>query len=295
MRILNYGSINMDLVFSVPHIVVPGETLSSTAMVRSAGGKGANQSVAIAKAGVPVYHAGVVGPDGLWLIELLQKYGVDTTFLQQYDGPTGQAFIQLSAEGQNCIVLFPGGNHQITKEAVDKTLEQFDKGDILLLQNEINQTPYLIQKAYEKGLQVWFNPAPFSEAVRSYPVELCSVIAVNEIEGMELAQLNTDASFKEILEALVKRFPKSEIILTIGKDGVLYGFGDIRLKADIIDVPVVDTTGAGDTFIGYFLASRIRGYSSAECLSYACKASSLKVSKHGAMDAMPVWDEVATL
>ncbi len=292
MKILNYGSINMDLVFSVPHIVVPGETISSAAMQRSAGGKGANQSVAIAKAGISVHHAGVVGSDGKWLVSLLHSYGVDTTFIGEYEGPTGQAFIQLSDQGQNSIVLFPGGNNQILRSSIDATLEHFGAGDVVLLQNEINEIPYLMEQAHRKGMSIWFNPAPISEEVSSYPLSLVSVIVVNEIEGMALSRLSEGVSYHQILDSLVSLYPKSEIILTVGKDGAWYGCQDIRLKGDIVEYPVVDTTGAGDTFIGYFLAARIKGYSTAECLTIACKASSIKVSRYGAMEAMPKQEEV---
>lgn len=292
MKVLNIGSINMDLVFNVPHITVPGETITSFNMTKSAGGKGANQSVALAKAGVDVYHAGTIGQDGFWLRDLLSSYGVNTQLISVYDGPTGQAFIQLSEQGQNSIVLFPGGNHHIGHAEIDKAFVGFGKGDILLLQNEILNIPYIMEKAHSLGLEIWFNPAPMSDEVFSYPLSLLSMIVVNEIEGAMLANLPVSSRYSDILEALVTKYPECEIILTVGKDGALYGFKDVRAHEPILDYPVVDTTGAGDTFIGYFLASRIKGYSTKACLANACKASSIKVSRSGAMGAMPLAHEV---
>ena len=215
MKVLNIGSINMDLVFNVPHITVPGETITSFNMTKSAGGKGANQSVALAKAGVDVYHAGTIGQDGFWLRDLLSSYGVNTQLISVYDGPTGQAFIQLSEQGQNSIVLFPGGNHHIGHAEIDKAFVGFGKGDILLLQNEILNIPYIMEKAHSLGLEIWFNPAPMSDEVFSYPLSLLSMIVVNEIEGAMLANLPVSSRYSDILEALVTKYPECEIILTV--------------------------------------------------------------------------------
>jgi ribokinase len=123
---------------------------------------------------------------------------------------------------------------------------------------------------------------------------LADAFFVNEIEGAALAGLAPGAGpvFPEILEALVKKFPHAEIILTAGKDGAYYGFGEIREKGDIVDLPVADTTGAGDTFTGYFIAARARGLSVGEALAVACKASSIAVSRKGAMEAIPLAGEV---
>ncbi len=292
MKILNYGSLNIDLVFSVPHIVVEGETISSTALVKSAGGKGANQSAAIAKAGLEVYHAGKVGQDGIFLIDLLKSYGVHTQFIQVDDQASGQALIQVNDQGQNSIVLYAGGNHRITRAEIDSTLSHFNAGDYLVLQHEINDMAYIMAKAKAKGLRIWFNPAPFSADIFKLPLDAVEMLLVNEIEGAQLARLPLDTSFSTIVDTLVAQFPSQEIILTAGKHGAYYGFKSIREKGDIINFPVVDTTGAGDTFIGYLLASRVRGFDIKESLRLACKASSLKVSRAGAMVAMPLKEEV---
>lgn len=289
-KLLSYGSLNIDYTYKVPHIVIPGETLTSLSLTRNAGGKGANQSASASKAGMEVYHAGKIGRDGLFLKELLESYGVDTSLITVTDGASGNAIIQVDEEGQNSIVLFPGTNHEITGEEIAAAMEGFGEGDLLLIQNEINNLSLIITKAYEKGLRIIFNPAPFTKEVLDLPLEKVSMLVVNEIEGAGLAGM--DGSAEEVLETLVKAYPSSEIVLTAGSQGAFYGYRDIREKGDIVECEVVDTTGAGDTFIGYFLAARERGLSVKASLQAACKASSIAISRPGAMAAVPVKEEV---
>ncbi|HKM06236.1 MAG TPA: ribokinase [Sphaerochaeta sp.] len=292
MKFLNYGSVNIDLVFTVDHVVQPGETLSSSAFFRSAGGKGANQSAALAKAGANVTHAGKIGSDGQFLVDLLRGYGVDTSLIRVYEGATGQALIQLDKHKQNAIVLFGGGNLQITRDEIDTSLERFDAGDMLVLQNEIVYTAYLMESANRRGMKICLNTAPFDEKILSLPLHLADILVVNEIEGAALANTAKGASFIEVLDALVKKYPSSEIVLTVGKYGAYYAYKETRLHEPIYDLPVADTTAAGDTFIGYFLTSRSLGHSNAQALRYACKASALAVSRIGAMGSIPVASEV---
>ncbi|HAP57599.1 MAG: ribokinase [Sphaerochaeta sp.] len=292
MRFLNYGSVNIDLIFTVDHIVKGGETLQSTSLTRSAGGKGANQSAALAKAGATVFHAGKVGRDGDFLLQLLTSYGVDVSHIRTYDGATGQALIQLDANKQNAIILYSGGNGAIATDEIDQTLEHFGFGDVLVLQNEIVHIDYLIKNAKRRGMKVCMNVAPFDPSALSLPLELIDILVVNEIEGAGLADMRQTADYKAILERLVTRYPASEILLTIGKQGCWYAFKDLRVHHDIYDTPVVDTTAAGDTFIGYYLASIARGCSIRQALQYASKAAGLAVSRPGAMASIPLAEEV---
>lgn len=292
MRFLNYGSVNIDLVFAVDHIVKGGETLQSTSLIRSAGGKGANQSAALAKAGAEVFHAGKLGEDGLFLLDLLQSYGVDTSLIHQYDGATGQAIIQLDKLKQNSIILFGGGNAAITTTEIDASFKHFTTGDMLVLQNEIVHTEHLIRSAKSHGMKICMNLAPFDDSLFSLPLDMLDILVVNEIEGAALAGLSEQNSFTEILEKLVGTYPNTEILLTIGKQGCWYGFKDQRIHEDIYDTPVVDTTAAGDTFIGYYLAALARKFSVAESLRYASKAAGLAVSRPGAMASIPLAVEV---
>jgi ribokinase len=290
MKILNYGSLNIDIVYKVPHIVKPGETISASDVKHFAGGKGANQSVALAKAGAPVWHGGTIGSDGLWLMDLLKKFGVHTEFINQYEGSTGQAIIQVSEEGQNSIFLFGGGNRNNSESDIDSALSHFDAGDYLVLQNEINLTPYLIEKAHARGMKICLNPAPYTEDVKSWPLDKLDLLVVNEIEGQDLA--GKEGGFEETLTTLCGMYPGMSILLTAGKGGSYYGKDSYREYVPITDAPVVDTTAAGDTFFGYFLAGQIEGLSIRQSMERATRASAITVSRPGAMDSIPFAKEV---
>jgi len=292
MKILVYGSLNIDLVYSVDHIAQPGETIASNTMEKNAGGKGANQAAALAKAGMEVYLAGKIGEDGRFLLELLGSYGVNTEMVSVYSGATGQALIQLDRNKQNAIILYAGGNGEIREDEIPGVLKSFGAGDAVLLQNEIPHTDAIIRKAKERGMKIYLNPSPFDEKIRDMPLDLVDVFFVNELEAAALARLPPETPPSLILDKLCGRFPAAEIILTAGRDGAYYGSGNIREKGEIIELPVVDTIGAGDTFTGYYIAAREKQYSVREALNLACKAASIAVSRKGAMQAMPLKDEV---
>ena len=291
MKALSFGSLNIDYLFYVDHIVSAGETISSTALVKSAGGKGANQAAALAKAGLPVYMAGKIGRDGVFLLDLLQSYGINTENVLQYEGATGQAIIQIDKNGQNSIVLFSGGNGEIVRGEIEKIICKFSKGDIIVLQNEIANLKIIMENAKKQGMKICFNPSPFSETIESLPLNLADWLFVNEIEGVALAQTPHN-DLRLTLDNLVKRFPKQEIILTAGKEGSFYGYGETRIKCDIVKTQVTDTTGAGDTFTGYFLAARLRNFSVEKAMSIASKAAAIAVSRKGAMESIPAANEV---
>jgi ribokinase len=300
MKILVFGSLNIDLTFLVDHIVRPGETISSGSLIKSAGGKGANQAAALAKAGAQVYMAGKVGQDGRFLLSLLESYGVNIRHVFMYEGETGQAIIQLDRKSQNSIVLFGGGNVAITVNEIDRVLAEFGCGDLIVLQNEIVHTGRIMERAKKRGLKICLNPSPYDEKIEALPLELADILFVNEIEGAAMAGLEAGSSGPAALpgtlslavDRLTGRFPATEIILTAGKDGAYYGCGKQREKSEIVDAPVVDTTGAGDTFTGYFLAARYKGHTLTEALAIASKAASIAVSRKGAMEAMPFAQEV---
>ncbi len=292
MRFLTYGSTNIDLIFTVDHILKGGETLQSSSLVKSAGGKGANQSTALAKAGSEVYHAGKIGEDGAFLVDLLNGWGVDTRYLRSYEGATGQALIQVDRAGQNAIILYGGGNKAITIEEIDETLADFGEGDMLVLQNEIVHTAHLITRAKERGMRVCMNIAPFDPSVFTLPLEQLDLLVVNESEGAALARMEEGSPFSLILDALVARYRQTEILLTVGRDGSYYGFEGLRIHQPIIEAEVVDTTAAGDTYIGYYLASIGRGYDAKEAMYRATKASAITVSQRGAMASIPFAEAV---
>ena len=291
-RILNYGSLNIDHVYRVPHFVQPGETLASTEYRRFAGGKGFNQSIALGRAGAAAAHAGCIGQDGLWLRDLLVEAGVDAAHLRVGDTPTGHAIINVATDGQNSIVLFGGANRTVTADEAGRVIGRFAPGDHLLLQNEISAVPEIMRLAHARGLRIVFNPSPMDERVADYPLDAVSCLIFNEIEG---AQLSGATEPVRILETLRGRFPRATLVLTLGADGVLAaeeGSGPtVRVPAP--RVTAVDTTAAGDTFTGYFLAERVRGASLPEALRTACAAAAICVTRPGAAASIPHRAEVA--
>lgn len=292
MKILNFGSLNLDHVYRVDHLVRPGETLSSQEYRQFCGGKGCNQSIAIARAGGKVFHAGKIGADGLALKERLEKDGVDASLLLVGDVPTGHAIIQVNPQGENAIVLFGGANQAVTRADVERTFEGFQKGDWLLVQNEISAIPSILEQAAARGMTIVFNPAPVTPSVDRYPLDLVRYFILNEVEGAELT-LETEPG--RIISVLLKRYPSATIVLTLGAAGVWYREGDQFLKIPAIKVKPVDTTAAGDTFIGYLVAEIARKRDAESALRMACRAAALCVTRPGAADSIPTRREVEQL
>lgn len=289
MRILNFGSLNLDYVYSVEHIVQPGETISSTNLEVFCGGKGLNQSVALARAGAKVYHAGMVGPDGDSLLQICAQNGVDTAHVLKVSERSGNAIIQVSESGQNSIVLFGGANQKNEKSHVDAVLSHFKQGDMLLLQNEINLMDYIVQRAAEKEMVIAINPSPYNGAINLCDLTKISFFIMNEIEGEQITGENNP---EKILEKMRDIYPRAKTVLTLGKGGVCCQDDTNRYTHGIYDVPVVDTTAAGDTFTGFFLACVSKGEHINRALELASKASSLAVSRKGATPSIPTLDEV---
>ncbi len=292
MNILCFGSLNIDNLYTVPHFVRAGETLSSSALQRGCGGKGLNQSIALARAGIPVRHAGLIGNDGEMLRDFLQANGVDVSLVRTIKEPSGHAIIQLDGERQNSILLYGGANQKITPEFIEEVLSRLEPGDILLLQNEINRLEEIVRKAAGRKIRIALNPAPVSDNLSSVPFEMVEWLFVNEIEG---AALSGETEPQRILGALRGRYPQMQIILTLGKNGALYRSGELTLHQPIVSVPVVDTTAAGDTFIGYYMAAVLQGQPASAALQQASAAAALAVSKIGAARSIPVMDEVSPL
>ena len=289
MKVINIGSMNLDHVYSVDHIVQPGETQASTDMNIFLGGKGMNQSIALAKAGVEVYHGGMIGRDGQIFIQACEEYGVHADYIQKLECKTGHTIIQIDKEAQNCILLYGGANERLTEEYVDEVLSHFTEEDILLLQNEVNQLPYIVDKAYEKGMQIALNPSPYNEKLSAVDMSKISIFLLNEIEGNQVTGFTKP---DDIIAEMLKRFPKAKIVLTLGKDGAVYAEGEERVYQPIFKVKAVDTTAAGDTFTGYFLAGLIEGLPMPEVLKRSAKASSIAVTRNGAVPSIPYRNEV---
>ena len=291
MKILNFGSLNIDYVYQVDHIVKPGETVSSHKMQIFPGGKGLNQSIALAHAGAEVWHAGCVGAkDGAFLVELLRENGVDVRNICETDYPTGNAIIQVDRSGQNSIIIFSGANGALQKEHIDAVLEKASPDDILLLQNEVSNIAYLIEKGLSLGLRVAFNPSPFKPYILRLPLERLSYLFVNMIEAAEITGSQEDDPEK-LMDILEKNFPKTAVILTRGSQGADFLFKRLRIHQDIYPADVIDTTAAGDTFTGFFLSAIANGREPSIALRIASKASSITVSRMGASTSIPYLKE----
>ena len=290
MKVLSFGSLNIDYVYHVDHIVNKGETLSSTSLDVIAGGKGLNQSIALAKAGAEVYHAGKIGEEGTFLLDWCNENGVNTKWVGiEPDTKTGHAIIQVDEHAENCIVLFGGSNQKQTKEQIDETMEAFEKGDVLLLQNEINHLPYLIDKAYEKEMMIILNPSPMNEKIFECDLKKVSLFLLNAVEGEQISGVKDE---KEMCAMLREKYADAKFVLTLGSKGAYYFDQNEICFQESFKVDAVDTTAAGDTFTGYFVAEMLNGSPVERALKVAAKAASIAVSRKGASISIPKREEV---
>ena len=289
-KVLNCGSLNYDRVYVVEHFVREEETILCKRYGEFIGGKGLNQSLALARAGAEVSHLGAVGKDGDMLEASLSEAGANTSFLHKVETVSGHAVIQRE-NGQNCIIVYGGANQSISKKMIDEAVQHFNKEDYLLLQNEISNLDYALQTAAQKGMKIVLNPSPITEGLLQCPLDLVDLFVLNEVEGKALSgELSDD--YDIILQALAEKYPKAEIVLTIGAKGVLYQGKGEKTACSSFPEKVVDTTAAGDTFCGYYLACQCKGYSVEESLYYASMASGYAVSKEGAAPSIPTWHEM---
>ena len=289
------SSLNIDYVYSVPHFVKKGETLSAKELNVYTGGKGLNQSIALARAGVETYQAGAIGTDGMFLLEQLKEAGVKTDLVKILDDVrTGNAIIQNDDEGDNCIVLFGGANQAITKEQVDEAFKDFTNEDYLLIQNEINELSYIVEKAKEEGMKIILNPSPMNEKIMKLPLDQIDYFILNEIEAMQILEMDKPEEIdgKYIASLLHERFKDATIVLTLGSEGSVCISDDEYIEQSIYKVKAIDTTAAGDTYTGYFIAGILKGKTIKESMDIASKASAIAVTRQGAAPSIPVLEEV---
>ncbi len=290
-RIITLGSLNLDFTYQLPKPLEVGETLSSLSYRCGAGGKGANQSIAAARAGAEVYHAGRIGHDGALLRRTLADSGVKLDFLEEVETPTGHAVVLINDAGDNSIVLYGGANRTIDETFIDRVTSAANPGDILLLQNEVTCISHAMEAGRKAGMRVAFNFAPFDPKLApELPLSLCDVLFLNRIEAGGIAG---KSDVEEILETLSRRFPETELVLTLGPEGAvaLTPAGE-QFHADSPRVEVVETTAAGDTFIGYYLAAVLDGFDTGRALERACRAAALCCSRAGAAESIPTRAEL---
>lgn len=288
-KLVNLGSLCIDHVYRVDHITNAGETIASQSHDVFPGGKGSNQSLAAARAGASVSHFGCIGKDGGMLRDVLIKAGVNVEGLRTCDTATGHAVIQVDGDGQNAIVIAGGANRRLTGADIDSALNSVDDGDWLLLQNEVNDLPMILNEAYQRNLNVAFNIAPVDGREQDYVLDGLSLLIVNEIEAAAVSGITEPAGS---LAAICRRYPNLEVVLTLGRDGVMYGHNSERMEMRAFEVNAVDETAAGDAFIGYLMASLVKGERMDNALHKASAAGALAVTQPGAASSIPANEKV---
>ena len=289
MQVVNFGSLNIDHVYAVEHLCRAGETIHTERYTQSVGGKGLNQSIAVARSGQPLFHAGALGAGGEQLEKTLTACGVDLRYLQHVATPQGHAIIQVQPDGQNCIFLYGGSNQAVTPQEIDEVLMQLNAGDYLLLQNEIANLTYLLRAAARRGLRVVLNASPISDELLNADLSGVDWLVVNEIECAAMAGCgDAQAGY----ETLKQRYPSLGILLTLGSEGSVSWKDGTEVRQCAYPVKAVDTTGAGDTFMGYFVGCLAQGMERQTAMQYASMASAISVTRPGAAASIPLMDEV---
>lgn len=293
MKVLNFGSLNVDYVYAVDYFVRAGETLSAHSRTVMPGGKGLNQSIALARAGAEVWHAGCIGADGEFLRQMLAENGVDVSQLRTIGEMQGHTIIQVDRKGENCILLYGGSNRKISDDQIDETLAHFDAGDWLVLQNEINGLGRIVDAAYARGLKIALNPSPYDDGLKEVDFGKLSWLLVNEIEACQCSGSDEPDRAWDVLHS---RYPKLSVLITLGSAGSVArrvsddGVETVRQEA--FRAKAVDTTAAGDTFTGYFIGGLAEGRPLAECARRASMASAISVTRAGAAVSIPAREEV---
>ena len=297
-KVIVFGSMNMDLSIDAPRIPSAGETLAGSGFITAAGGKGANQAVAAAHLGADVRMLAAVGPDafGDELTRGLAEAGVDTSGVRRLtDATTGVAVI-LRTAGENRIVLHVGANHALTAEDIASDLRRIgEKHDVLVTQGECDPTATeaALRAARELGLFTIFNPAP----ARPVPDDLwpcVDLVCLNETECQIMCGvLPEDDTTCRAAARRLRDLGAGAVVITLGSAGS-YGLGTDGSPVRVSAAPttVVDTTGAGDTYIGALAAGQTRGLSLAESMHWGAQAAALAVSRLGAQPSIPTAEEV---
>lgn len=292
MKVLCFGSLNIDYTYKVDHFVQKGETMSSLGLQVFSGGKGLNQSIALAKAGAEIYHAGAIGEDGRFLLTQMEEAGVNTRFVTVLsETRSGNAIIQNDKDGDNCIILYGGANQAITRKQVDEVVVEFEEGDFIILQNEINELGYIMEKAHEKKMKIVLNPSPMNEKILALPLNYVDYFMLNEVEAGQILH-TTEISGEVLTDQLLEHFPNASIVLTLGGNGSVYADKNKKVPQAVYRVKAVDTTAAGDTFTGFFIAGLVHGESVEVAMDMASKAAAIAVTRPGAAPSIPTFEEV---
>lgn len=288
MKILVFGSYNIDKVYTMPRLPKTGEDIYCTKYEVHVGGKGLNQALALARAGADVSVAGKVGSDGHYLTDYLKNNGIDVSDIDFSGDYTGHTIIQVDPDGQNQMILFGGANQQITEDYCDRILEKYRDADLILTEYETSCVEYMLEKAHKLGIRTAVNPSPFVEKCKQLPFDCIDCIILNEYEGQSITGKE---NYDEVIKALCELIG-GEVILTLGSEGAMYCAGGEIYRVPAYKVNAVDTTGAGDTFTGYCLCSLLNGEKPEIALKTGCAASAIEVTKPGAAETIPYKEEV---
>ncbi len=284
MKILNIGSMNIDYVYKVEHIVKEGETLNVLSIETNVGGKGLNQSIAVSRAGEKTFHAGMIGSEGNILTKYLNDNNIDITLIDNCNCEQGHAVIQVDKDGRNSILVYGGSNKMITKEYINKVLNRFDSEDILMVNNEVSELEYILEKAHEMKMRTVFNASPIDSLLLNIDMSKVTYLVINEIEGEALSK---EKEPDMILQNMLYKYPDIKIVLTLGPAGSIYKDKEKTVYQESYKVEAKDTTAAGDTFMGYFTAGIAKGLKIEECMKMASMAAAITVTKHGAAETIP--------
>jgi ribokinase len=285
MAIFNLGSINIDHFYQVPHLPSPGETLSATGYSVGLGGKGANQSVAAALAGAITIHIGAIGNEGQWTVARMQDFGVETDHVAALDNPTAHAIINVDPQGENAIVICSSANVQQDEKRIEAAFEDATASDFCVLQNETNLVRFTAELAQRRGLRVVYSAAPFEAERVAEVLPFIDMLVLNEVEAGQLSKA---------LGTAIEDLPVKEILVTKGSKGAIYQSADGSIEVPAFDVEPVDTTGAGDTYLGFFIAGLDAGMDVKGAMTFAAAGSAIQVTRHGTAEAIPNLAEVKT-
>ncbi len=282
----------MDITARVDQLPKLGETIFGTSFYKSCGGKGANQAVAISKMGIETIMLGMVGndSDGYELIENLSKHNIKSSVIVSNE-ITGRAIITVDNNGNNNIIVIPGANFKITKKDIDKKMDIINEVDVVILQNEIplDITKYVLKKSKELNKITVFNPAPAYKFEKEI-YENVDFLILNETEfefifDVKYNDTNAILSIKD-------KFGISNLLLTLGELGSILFTNNNILVQEALKVKAIDTTAAGDAFIGSFISKIINNNSLESALKFATTVSAIVVTKKGAQESIPTLDEV---
>ena len=295
-KITVIGSLNYDVILKIPRLPFKGETLTANGAAFSAGGKGANQAVQAAKLKTPTYMVGCVGTDASadFLVNTAKEYGVNVDYIRKVPGSSGMGVINAVEDGSVYACIVRGANFEVTKEDVDNAMPILKESGVCILQNEIpvEIIAYAIDKAKEAGCIVVLNAAPAIEL----PEECLSkvdILVVNEVEAEFYCHEKIDSveKAKTEIKKMAEKY-NNNVIFTLGKDGaVAYENGTIEF-IPAMKVDAIETTGAGDSYIGAVSHSIIEGKSLIEACKFATKCSAITVCRMGAQPSMPSLEDV---